>query len=138
MQFYVLQKNRGFTLLELIVVIIIIGVLASLAVPQYFKVTERARAAEGVGLLNLLRGSQIRYKAEKNAYATDVASLDADYTTPKYFTVTAPAGTTAEVAKVTRNATQQSYGAYVLIISEAGAISCSGGSTGGCAAVGYP
>jgi len=130
--------RKGFTLLELIVVIIIIGVLASLAVPQYFKVAERARAAEGVGLLSLLRGSQIRYKAEKNVYATDVASLDAEYTTPKYFTVTAPAGTAAEVGKVTRNATQQSFGAYVLIISEAGAISCSGGSTGGCAAIGYP
>jgi prepilin-type N-terminal cleavage/methylation domain-containing protein len=129
--------KKGFTLLELIVVIIIIGVLASLAVPQYFKVTERGRAAEGVGLLSLLRGSQIRYKAEKSAYATTVASLDADYTTTKYFTVNDPAGTAAEVAKVTRNATQQSYGAYVLIISEAGAISCSGGATGACAAIGY-
>ena len=129
--------KKGFTLLELIVVIIIVGLLAALAVPQYFKVTERARAAEGVSLLNLIRASQIRYKTEKVAYATTVASLDVDYTTPKYFTVNDPLGTAAEVGKVTRNATQQSYGAYVLVISEAGVISCSGGSTGGCAAIGY-
>ncbi len=130
--------RKGFTLLELIVVIIIIGVLASLAVPQYFKVTERARAAEGLGLLSLIRTSQIRYKAEKAAYATDMTLLDVDYTTPKYFTVSTPLGTPAEVGKVTRNATQQAYGAYVLVISEAGVISCSGGAAGGCAAVGYP
>ena len=130
--------RKGFTLLELIVVIIIIGVLASLAVPQYFKITERARAAEGVGLLSLLRRSQIRYKAEKVAYATDMTLLDADYTTPKYFTVNSPAGTIAEVAKVTRNATQQSYGAYLLGINEAGAILCTPGTVAGaCAAVGY-
>ncbi len=127
---------KGFTLLELIVVIIIIGVLASLAAPQYFKVTERARAAEGVSLLSLLRGSQIRYYVEQASYSASLALLDASYTAPKYFATITVANSSTGLASVTRNATQQSYGAYVLAISDAGVISCTGASSG-CAAIGY-
>ncbi len=40
--------SQGFTLLELIIVIIIVGVLASLALPKYYTLVERARAVEGL------------------------------------------------------------------------------------------
>ena len=52
-----LNKKSGFTLLELIVVIIIIAVLASLALPNFFRTITQARAAEALRNLGTLRGS---------------------------------------------------------------------------------
>ena len=46
---------KGFTLLELIVVIIIIGILATLAIGQYGKIVERSRGAEARTLLGNIR-----------------------------------------------------------------------------------
>jgi len=128
--------KKGFTLLELIVVVIIIAILASIALPQYIKVAEKARLAEGTHLLGLLRSSQIRYKAENDAYATDMTKLDADYVPnpPNYFTVESPTIAT-EIAKVKRNTNKRSVGEYTLTITEGGTIACT--PTAECAKVGY-
>ncbi len=51
-----LDKNKsGFTLLEIIIVIIIIGILASLAMPKFFKTVEYSRATEALGSLGAIR-----------------------------------------------------------------------------------
>ncbi|HET7588427.1 MAG TPA: prepilin-type N-terminal cleavage/methylation domain-containing protein, partial [Gammaproteobacteria bacterium] len=46
-----MRKQQGFTLIELVTVIIILGILAAFAVPRFINVTGAARAAaiEGVG-----------------------------------------------------------------------------------------
>ena len=46
-----LQKHRGFTLIELMMVVAIIGILASVAIPQYSNYTVRARVTEGLVLV---------------------------------------------------------------------------------------
>lgn len=48
-------KQGGFTLIELMIVVAIIGVLASLAVPQYQNYTARAQASEGLTITGGLR-----------------------------------------------------------------------------------
>ena len=51
-----LDKNKsGFTLLEIIIVIIIIGILASLAMPKFFKTVEYSRSAEALTSLGAVR-----------------------------------------------------------------------------------
>ena len=57
------NKRRGFTLLELIMVIVIIGVLAALAVPQYSKMVEKARAASATPRLVLPQARQPAHSA---------------------------------------------------------------------------
>lgn len=47
----------GFTLLEVIIVIIIVGILASLALPRFMKTTEYSRAQEALSMLSSIRRS---------------------------------------------------------------------------------
>ncbi len=60
------MTKRGFTLLEMLIVVIIIGVLASIALPQYIKTLEKARAAEAVTNIGSIRVSIDRYYYEND------------------------------------------------------------------------
>ena len=74
------DRRGGFTLLELLMVVIIIAILASIALPQFLRVAERARASEALTVLGALRASELRFKAqnEKNLYTTSLKTVDID------------------------------------------------------------
>jgi len=61
--------KRSFTLIELIVVIIIVGILATLAFVQYTKVIEKGRTAEARSILGTIRTAEAAYKLEYGEYA---------------------------------------------------------------------
>ena len=67
--------KKGFTLIELIVVIIIVGILASVGMTQYTKVVEKGRYAEARSVLGSLRTLQNGFHLESTGYDT-VANLD--------------------------------------------------------------
>lgn len=81
------MNKRGFTLLELLMVVIIIAILASIALPQYILATEKARASEAMQLLGAIRSAQNRYQAQNNdtLYALVVGDLDTTLGTPNYW-----------------------------------------------------
>ena len=73
-------RERGFTLLELLMVVIIIAILASIALPQYFRTAERTRAAEALQMLATIRSSETRYKmgSQANVFSNDLDDLDVE------------------------------------------------------------
>jgi len=71
--------KRGFTLLELIVVIIIIGILAALGFAQFTTVIEKSRAGEAKLLLGQLRTAQTVYVQQYGGTGTDtITNLPVD------------------------------------------------------------
>lgn len=118
----------GFSLVELMVVIVIIGVLATLLLPQYKKAVERSRQAEAYTNLGVIRNSQVRYYAEYADYAYDAnwAALDVPQPDTYFFSYSLPASsswTATCVARATRQAKQNpGYGSYIVDISANGTV----------------
>ncbi|MBL8384265.1 MAG: prepilin-type N-terminal cleavage/methylation domain-containing protein [Burkholderiales bacterium] len=69
------RRSRGFTLLELIVVMSIVALLASLAAPRYFDSVERARERVLRHNLNILRDAIDKFHADTGAYPPSLAEL---------------------------------------------------------------
>lgn len=64
--------RRGFTLLEIIIVIIIIGILATLGLTQYGRMVERSRGAEARTILGSLRSQAAAHYLEYNSLIAPV------------------------------------------------------------------
>jgi len=80
------RRAAGFTLIELIVVVAIIGILASIAISQLYGFAQKAKQSEARELLSTVYTAETAYFAEKNTYGT---LSDAGFTpssTPKYYT----------------------------------------------------
>jgi prepilin-type N-terminal cleavage/methylation domain-containing protein len=71
----VIITKGAFTLLELIIVIIVIGILVSMALPQFTRVVERGRIAKCKMSLDMVRKAEGIYHALRSHYTTDLADL---------------------------------------------------------------
>ena len=68
--------RRGFTLMELLVVVLIIGVLAAIAYPQYSRAVAKAKAIKVISLMSQINRSQELYYMNNALYAEDPNELD--------------------------------------------------------------
>ena len=64
------MKDQGFTLIELMIVILIIGILTTIAYPAYQEHVTRARRSDGQAALLDLASRMERYYSERNTYET--------------------------------------------------------------------
>jgi Tfp pilus assembly protein PilE len=113
----------------LLVVVLIIGILSSVAIPQYTTAVERSRASEGITLMGSLAQALERYRSQKDAWPTDNDFSKLDLEMPKngtntyggkLFTITfTSSGSTATIKATRTIATGKSYELQTVITDNA-------------------
>lgn len=117
--------KQGFTLVELLVVVMIIGILSSIAIPSYISSIEKARATEAMNVIKNMNDAVYAYEAEHNACPTKLSKVLVNIpgtatsdkvVTAKYFTYTLEGATNVNIAGsnckgtlATRNSTDYTY-----------------------------
>lgn len=118
-------SKLGFTLIELMIVVVVIGILAAIAIPKFAEISKRGKEAEAAPILKQLYTLQERHVQRTGGYATNLTDLEggtANYSGSFYaFHLTADPGGTTYVA--CGAPTDPAWGIRSFQIDQAGAIS---------------
>ena len=82
---YKKKSDHGFTLIELMVVVAIVGILASVAYPSYMNQVRKSRRSDAVTVMSRFQQAQERWRANKTTYASQasaIATITPAVTTP--------------------------------------------------------
>jgi type IV pilus assembly protein PilA len=94
-----MKNQKGFTLIELMIVVAIIGILAAVAIPAYSDYIKRAKVVEGLGLLAGLKTPAEEWFGSKGGTGFPAVGSLGGKTGGKYTTAIGLSGTLAYSAK---------------------------------------
>ncbi|MDD5614089.1 MAG: prepilin-type N-terminal cleavage/methylation domain-containing protein [Candidatus Omnitrophica bacterium] len=120
-------KKKGFTLLEVLIVVIIVSILSTLVLVQYSKLIERQYGRNALALLRAIKSAQIGYYVYNETFTTDRSSLDLSagiFDADNYFDITiSPLGSISEgfeVKAIRKSNARPGYSGKKMILKIAG------------------
>lgn len=135
------HTNQGFTLIELMIAVVIVGILASVALPSYQEYIRKSRRADSQAFMYEVAARQQHYLVDRRAYATGITETLASgglgmaipATVSLYYTVTLATSNTASPPTFTvtavPNASQAQEKCQTLTLNQQGARTASGSGT---------
>ena len=70
------KREKGFTLIELMIVVVIIGILAAIAIPNFLRYQAKAKQSEAKTNLGAIYVTQTAYFSENDSYAASISALN--------------------------------------------------------------
>lgn len=129
-----MKKQNGFTLIELMIVVAIVGILAAIAVPSYSDYVTRGKLAEASTQLATMRVKLEQYFQDNRTYVGGcVAGTVAPLPTgndARYFTYTCPILTASAFTVTATGIAAQGTGSFVFTIDQNNAKATTGVPTG--------
>jgi prepilin-type N-terminal cleavage/methylation domain-containing protein len=89
------SPEAGFTIIELMIVVAIIGILASIAIPKYQDYVAKTKMAEAGEILSAIYTNQILYQSEYGTFANSEAVMGMSMDGRRYYSVTTFTNVTA-------------------------------------------
>lgn len=118
-------KNKGFTLIELMVVIAIVAILASIALPSYNAYVQRGRIAEAPGVMANFRVQMEQFYQDSRNYGVAAGACGVANPVVRFFTYACVVGATNQTYILTAtSAANQGLGpagSYVYTVNQANA-----------------